>query len=64
MENKRYNFGGFQFSDKGYYVLKIEIQNYSNVGTSYSTAVEFELTTEERQELITNLITMNAKDNA
>ena len=62
MENKRYNFGGYSFGDKGLAVLLVQVQNHTENGTSYSTGIELELTPEERTELITKLITLNEKD--
>jgi len=62
MENKRYNFGGFGFGDKGLSVLTIQVINHTETGTSYSTGLELELTPDERVELITNLVRLNEKD--
>lgn len=62
MENKRYNFGGFTFGDKGLSVLNVQILNNTEIGTSYTTEIAIELTPEERTELITKLITIADKD--
>jgi len=62
MENKRYNFGGFGFGDKGLSVLTIQVINHTETGTSYSTGLELELTADERVELITNLVRLSEKD--
>jgi uncharacterized tellurite resistance protein B-like protein len=62
MENKRYNFSGFIFGDNGLAVLNVQILNNTKVGTSYTTEIAIELTPEERQELITKLITIADKD--
>ncbi len=62
MENKRYNFGGFGFGDKGLAVLTIQVINHTETGTSYSTEIGLELTPDERVELITNLVRLNEKD--
>ena len=58
---ERYNFGGFSFSGVGqnYYVLQIQINNFSKIGTSYTTKIEIELTDEERLVLMKNLMTKN-----
>ena len=58
---ERYNFGGFTFSgtEQNYYVLQIQINNFSKIGTSYTTKIEIELTDEERLVLMKNLMTKN-----
>jgi len=61
-ETKRYNFNGFTFGDSGLSVLTVQMLNNTNVGTSYTTEIAIELTPEERQELITKLITITDKD--
>lgn len=63
MENKkRYSFGGFTFGSKGLFQLTISTINPADYGSSHSIELGLELTPEERQELITILITLNAKD--
>lgn len=65
MENTnqpRYNFAGFSFGDKGYTVLRIEVLNHTETGTRYSTEIGFELTTEERTELITHLVKLGTEN--
>jgi len=62
MENKRYNFGGYSFGEKGLAVLNVQVLNHTESGTTYSTEISLELTPEERTELITKLITLNEKD--
>jgi len=63
MENKKYNFGGFTFGDKGLAVLNIQVLNHAENSTNYSTEIGLELTPEERVELITHLIRLGEKDN-
>ncbi|NBR62563.1 MAG: hypothetical protein EBT86_13235 [Actinobacteria bacterium] len=62
MENKRYNFGGYSFGEKGLAVLNVQVLNHTENGTTYSTEISLELTPDERVELITNLIRLNEKD--
>ena len=65
MENKkRYSFSGFTFGKTGLAVLKISSINPNEYNTVFGMVLELELTTEERQELIVQLITLNEKDNA
>jgi hypothetical protein len=58
----RYNFGGFSFGENKYFNLTIEVKNFNDVGTSYTTKIAVELTDEERLELIKLLINANEKE--
>jgi hypothetical protein len=62
MENKRYNFGGWTFGEKGLGVLRIEVINHTETGTSYSTEICLELTPDERVELIKKIIRLDEKE--
>jgi hypothetical protein len=66
MENKnqRYTFGGFTFGNENLFNLTINIRNHSGHGTSHTLEMGLELNADEIQELMTILITKNAKDNA
>lgn len=55
MSKQRYNFKGFTFGNSGDFNLVIET---SENEFGYNTKFEIELTPEERQELITVLITL------
>jgi hypothetical protein len=57
-ENRRYNFNGYTFGDNGDFNLVIETAT-SQFG--YSTQYAIELSTVERQELITLLLTTKGK---
>ena len=61
-ENKRYNFSGFTFGSKKLYNLLITVNNYTKQGTSNTIEMGIELTPEERQELITLLLTPQEKN--
>jgi hypothetical protein len=63
-ENKRYTFGGFTFGSQKLFNLTINIRNHAGYGTSHTVEMGFELTTEERMELIKLLINADEKDNA
>ena len=67
MENKmdkRYSFGGFSFGSKGLFQLTIStISPTSEVGTTHTIELGLELTPEERQELITLLLTIPQEKN-
>jgi hypothetical protein len=58
-ENARYEFDGFTFGDEGDFNLILKAIPESGIG--YSAKFEIELTPEERQELITVLITLGLK---
>lgn len=66
MENKmekRYSFGGFTFGSKGLFQLTIAtISPAKETGTTHTMELGLELTPEERQELITLLITLPTKE--
>ena len=62
-ENKRYNFSGFIFGSKKLYNLLITVNNYTKQGTSNTIEMGIELTPEERQELITLLLTIPQEKN-
>jgi len=62
MENKKYNFGGYSFGDKGLAVLSIQVLNHTETGTNYSTEIALELTPDERVELIKKIITLDEKE--
>ena len=62
MENKRYRFGGYSFGDTGLAVLRIEVINYTETGTNYSTEIGLELTPDERVELIKKIINLDEKE--
>lgn len=59
MENKRYEMGGFYFGNKGVFQLTLKVKSERTADGTTSNAFEFglELSPEERQELITLLIT-------
>jgi hypothetical protein len=61
-ENKRYTFGGFTFGSQKLFNLTISVRNYAGFGTSNTVEMGIELSPEEIQELITVLITRNAKE--
>ena len=62
MENKqkRYELSGFTFGTENYFNLTIRIINHAKHGTSWLGEFDFELSQEERMELI-NLL-MNPKE--
>jgi hypothetical protein len=65
MENKmekRYTFGGFSFGSKGLFNLTISTISNVEYGSSHSIELGLELSPEERQELITLLITLPTKE--
>ena len=66
MENKmdkRYSFGGFSFGSHGLFQLTIStISPTREVGTTHTIELGLELTPEERQELITLLLTIPTKE--
>lgn len=66
MENKmdkRYSFGGFSFGSNGLFQLTIATINPTKeVGSTHTMELGLELSPEERQELITLLITLNKKE--
>ena len=59
---KRYTFGGFSFGSTGLFNLTISTITPTNYGSTHSMELGIELSPEERQELITLLITLNEKD--
>lgn len=61
-ENNRYTFGGFTFGSQKLFNLTISVRNHAGYGTSNTVEMGIELTPEEIQELITVLITRNAKE--
>jgi hypothetical protein len=61
-KNKRYTFGGYTFGSAGFFQLLIQTRNYTDKGTIHGLEVGLELSAEERQELITILITLNKKE--
>ena len=61
MENKLYQFGGFYFGSDGHFQLTIKTTKPSGYG--YSVDLGIELTPEERQELITLLLTAPQEKN-
>jgi len=65
MENKneRYTFGGFSFGSENWFNLTIRTRNHTGHGTSHALELALELSTEERQELITILINAGKEDN-
>lgn len=60
-KNKRYTFGGFTFGSSNYFNLQINIRNHSGNGTTHTVEMGIELDADEIQELITVLLTRNAK---
>lgn len=61
---KRYSFGGFSFGSKGLFQLTIAtISPTTEVGTTHTMELGLELTPEERQELITLLLTIPQEKN-
>ena len=65
MENnmeKRYSFGGFSFGSSGLFQLTISTISPVNYGGTHAMELGLELSAEERQELITLLITLNKKE--
>jgi len=63
MENKRYTFGGFEFGSDGLFQLTVRTLNTAPFGTSSTIELGLELTRAELQELVTVLLTKNAKVN-
>lgn len=61
MENKLYQIGGFYFGDNGLFQLTIKATKPSGFG--YSVELGIELSPEERQELITLLLTAPKENN-
>jgi len=61
MEN-RYTFSGFTFGSNKLFQLRINVKNYSGVGTTTSLELGLELTESERLELIKLLINAEDKD--
>lgn len=55
---KRYTFGGFSFGSKGLFNLTISTISNVDYGSSHSIELGLELSPEERQELITLLLTI------
>jgi hypothetical protein len=65
MENKmdkRYSFGGFSFGSNGLFQLTISTISPVDYGSTHGIELGLELSPEERQELITLLITLNKKE--
>ena len=61
---KRYSFGGFSFGSNGLFQLTISTINPTKeFGSTHTMELGIELTTAERQELITALITLPKEDN-
>jgi hypothetical protein len=60
MENSRYEFGGFTFGSSGQTQLTIRTLKENRIG--YTMEVAFELTLEEKAELIKFLLTVADKD--
>jgi hypothetical protein len=60
---KRYSFGGFSFGSNGLFQLTIStITPTKEFGSTHTMELGVELTPQERQELITALLTL-PKDN-
>lgn len=59
---KRYTFGGFTFGTQGLFQLTISPISTADYGSTHGIDIGLELSPEERQELITLLITLNEKD--
>lgn len=55
---KRYSFGGFSFGSKGLFQLTIATITNVDYGSTHSVELGLELSPEERQELITLLLTI------
>ena len=62
MENRTYDFGGFYFGSRDLFQLTIKSIKTNGTGSSHSIELGIELTPEERQELITLLLTTPKKD--
>jgi hypothetical protein len=55
---KRYTFGGFSFGSRGLFQLTISTITNVDYGSTHSVELGLELSPEERQELITLLLTI------
>jgi len=62
-KNERYTFGGFSFGSENWFNLTIRTRNHTGHGTLHALELGLELSTEERQELITILINAGKEDN-
>lgn len=60
---KRYSFGGFSFGSKGLFNLTISAINPADYGSTHGIELGLELSPEERQELITLLLTIPQENN-
>jgi hypothetical protein len=61
---KRYSFGGFSFGSNGLFQLTIATINPTKeFGSTHTMELGVELTPEERQELITLLLTIPQEKN-
>jgi hypothetical protein len=61
--DKRYSFGGFSFGSNGLFQLTIATINPTKeFGSTHTMELGLELTPEEIQELVTVLLTRNAKE--
>lgn len=61
-DKKRYDFDGFTFGEQG--LFQLTVKTLSENGYSHTLELGLELTPEERQELISVLITLGKrKDN-
>ena len=63
MENKNYSIGGFYFGSQGLFQLTIKSIKTNGTGSSHAIELGIELTPEERQELITLLLTTPKEKN-
>ena len=61
MENNKYEIGGFYFGEESLFNLTIRANKPTGYG--YSIELAIELTAEERQELITLLLTAPKEKN-
>lgn len=59
-KKKRYTFDGFTFGDKGHFQL--QVKSLDSTGYGWTVELGLELTSEERQELITVLINLGKKE--
>jgi hypothetical protein len=60
---KRYTFGGFTFGTQGLFQLTISPISTADYGSTHGIDIGLELSPEERQELITLLLTIPQEKN-
>lgn len=62
-DKQNYTFGGFYFGERGLFQLQIKAVKHNGTGSSTSIELGIELTPDERQELITLLLSTPKENN-